>query len=406
MVTPTVARHGLGLRRYAPPLSMGIPITIFALGALALPLAVARSLQLTAQQAGTWVLVLYGLPALLSVGLTARYRQPLLVAWHTQGVVVLAALAGQVGYSDLLGAVLVSGGLVALLGALGLTARLADLIPPPIVFAVIAGNLLPFVVGVFNALAEEQAVIGGTLVAYLLGRRFLGARIPAILPALLTGLALTWLTGRLGEFPGGWALPTPTPARPTFAPRAIVTIVPVVVPLVAFQGNLTWAAYVRGQGYLPPARALDIATGLGTMLGALVAPAPLSMGTLVAPLVAGPEAGERAVRHWAAYAAAAGFALIALGGALAADLPAILPLALLLGIAGLALVGGLGQALGELVRGPLRLGPLFAFAVASSKLSLLGLGAPFWALVIGTMVSLLLEPGELRALRAVAPAAE
>ena len=56
-------------------------------------------------------------------------------------------------------------------------------------------------------------------------------------------------------------------------------------------------------------------------------------------------------------------------------------------------------------RGPLRLGPLFAVAVASSELSLLGLGPLFWALVVGTGVSLLLEADALRQLREAGPAA-
>jgi benzoate membrane transport protein len=86
----------------------------------------------------------------------------------------------------------------------------------------------------------------------------------------------------------------------------------------------------------------------------------------------------------------------------AADLPALLPLPLLLAVAGLALLGVLSQALEQIVKGPLRLGPLVAFAVASSTLSLFGLGAAFWALVFGTLTSLLVEGDALRAFRSAA----
>jgi benzoate membrane transport protein len=123
------------------------------------------------------------------------------------------------------------------------------------------------------------------------------------------------------------------------------------------------------------------------------------MGAIVTPLTAGPEAGERAVRPWSVYASAVGFLLIATGAAIAADLPEILPLPLLLAIAGLALIGVLGQALGEMTKGPLRLGPLIAFAVALSTLSLFGLGAAFWAIVFGTGTSLLLEGDALGVVR-------
>ena len=46
-----------------------------------------------------------------------------------------------------------------------------------------------------------------------------------------------------------------------------------------------------------------------------------------------------------------------------------------------------------------------AFAVAASELSLLGLGPAFWALVVGTGASLLLEGEAVRALRGHRPAA-
>jgi predicted benzoate:H+ symporter BenE len=42
---------------------------------------------------------------------------------------------------------------------------------------------------------------------------------------------------------------------------------------------------------------------------------------------------------------------------------------------------------------------LVAFAVASSTLSLFGLGAAFWALAFGTITSLLVEQDALRTLR-------
>jgi benzoate membrane transport protein len=259
--------------------------------------------------------------------------------------------------------------------------------------------VMPFVVGIFNMLGNERLLIGGTLLAYLLSCRFLETRAPPVLPALLVGLVLVALTGRLGHVPTGWSLPGLALAHPTFSVRAIATIVPVIVPLIALQSNLTWVAYTRNQGYRPPARVVDVATGIGTMLGAFVGPAPICMGSAVVPLAAGPEAGERAVRHWSVYAAAAGFALVALGASIAAGLPSILPLAFLLAVAGLALIGALGQALGDLARGPLRLGPLFAFVIASSKLSLFGLGPLFWALVGGTAIAYLLEPEGLRSLR-------
>jgi predicted benzoate:H+ symporter BenE len=43
---------------------------------------------------------------------------------------------------------------------------------------------------------------------------------------------------------------------------------------------------------------------------------------------------------------------------------------------------------------------LFAFAIALSKISFLGFGPFFWSLVIGLLISLLLEREQFNALRA------
>ncbi|HEV2073774.1 MAG TPA: benzoate/H(+) symporter BenE family transporter, partial [Thermomicrobiales bacterium] len=83
----------------------------------------------------------------------------------------------------------------------------------------------------------------------------------------------------------------------------------------------------------------------------------------------------------------------------AGAIPSAVPLSLLFAVAGLALISVLSNALTEMVKGPLRLGPLFAFVVASSELSLGGFGSAFWALVIGMVVTLLLEHDEWRSVR-------
>jgi benzoate membrane transport protein len=395
-LTPTVYRN---VARLAQPLAASIPITIFSLAAVSLPLAAAQSLGLSSRQTGTWLFALYAVPGLASIILTLAYRQPLLVAWHIAVVAFIASLSQTIPYPDLLGAMIVAGLVVVALGALGLTTRVAAFVPTPVVFGVVAGNVLPFVVGTFEALQTEGLLVGAALAAYLVGRRALPPRVPPILPALVVGVALAAVTGRLHGLAAGWTWPALTPSAPSFTPAAVLTVVPIAVPLIALHANLTAVGYLRSEAYAPPARAIEVTTGVATVVASLFGPCPVCMGALVTPLTAGPEAGERSVRPWAAYAGAAGFLLIALGAGVAADLPALLPLPLLLAVAGLALLGVLSQALEQVITGPLRLGPLVAFAVASSTLSLLGLGAAFWALAFGTMTSLLVEGETLRTLR-------
>ena len=55
------------LSRLVPPLTMALPVTIFAVAALGFPLALARLFAVPSREMATWIAVLYGAPAVLSV---------------------------------------------------------------------------------------------------------------------------------------------------------------------------------------------------------------------------------------------------------------------------------------------------------------------------------------------------
>jgi benzoate membrane transport protein len=135
------------------------------------------------------------------------------------------------------------------------------------------------------------------------------------------------------------------------------------------------------------------------MFASFLGPSPVNLRWLVTPLTVGPEAGPRQVRPWSVYFGATGFLLIGLAGGVAAGIPQAIPIELLLAVAGLALVGVLLDGLTEMTRGPIVIGPVLTLAVTVSGLTMFDLGAPFWGLVIGTAVSLLVERNEQPAIQ-------
>ena len=388
------------LRRWLPTLGAAIPLTIFPIAVLSLPLAAAQEMRLSAAETPSWIMALYGLPGLLGLLLAIRYRQPLLLTGNIFVLIFIASLGGRLSYPELVGASVVAGASVLLFSALGLTARLAAWIPAPIVLGLLAGAVMPFVSDIFTSLGDSPALVGGTLLAYLLSRRVLGTRLPAILPALVAGLAIAALGGEFGQVPAArLPLPIPTVTAPVFSVHAIATATPVLVILITLQSNLPSLVSLRNHGYHPPERVIENVSGVSTLLGSLLGPTAVSLSLPVTALVAGPGAGEHQFRHRAVYLASGPVLLIALLAGIAADLPEIVPLPLLLALAGLAVVDLLADALRQITQGPLVLGPLFAFAISLSKISILGFGPFFWALVIGTGISLLLERDELQMLR-------
>jgi len=383
-------------------ITSGLTIALLHLAGLSILLATAEVFMISAGQTTTLIVVIHGLTALLSTGLTFLFRLPLLLGLNATSLFFIISLAPTYSYQEVMGGVVLGGVLVVLVALLGLSARLTALIPAPIVFGTVAGAVLPFVVGIFTDLGAEPAMIGATLLAFLLARRFLSARFPAVLPALAVGALVALISDKLHGANDPWSLPTLSTSGPTFSWQALVAIAPVVAILIAANSNLASIIYLRSQGYDPPERGINIASGVGTMVGGLFGAIPISMGTFLLPLVAGPEGGERGQRAWGPYAASLGMLAIVLFAGIAAQVPAMIPTSLLLAIAGLVLVAVLGQMLGAALAGPLRLGPLFAFAVATSDMRLWGFGSAFWALIIGMVVTHLLEHQELATVRQAA----
>lgn len=393
---PPTGRSDLGswLRVLGPAVSN---VVIFV-AVLSIPLAVAAELELSAAETTGWIMALYGVPGIVSLVLVARYRQPLLLTGNVFVLIFLSRLGGELAWADLVGATMVAGAIVLVLGPLGLTERLAAWLPPPIVFGLLAGAVLPFFTDLFSELAEARFLVGGTLLAYVFGHRFLEPRLPAILPALVVGVALAWWSGELTA-PAQLAWTAPSLTMPEFSVRAIATATPVMVVLITLQANVPSLVFLRSQEYDPPDRTLSLVSGVGTVGGSLLGPIGVSLSLPATALSAGPEAGDRLLRHRSVYVAAGGAVVIALFAGLAVELADVIPQALLVALVGLAVVGVLSTALKRVAEGPLLLGPLFAFGIALSELSMFGVGSFLWALVAGVAVSALLERDGWAALR-------
>jgi benzoate membrane transport protein len=394
-VKTTAPTEIVGHVDWIKPASVAIPVTIFAVSALAYPLAVTSALGLSADQRTTWILGLYLLPAIASFAMTYIYKMPLIIGWNGPAIIFLASVAATAGYSDMLGAMLVTGVVMIILGATGLSAKLAAFIPAPIVFGVVAGSVLPFLINAFDFLGETPRLIGIVLVSWLIARKYLEPRVPAVLVAFAVGLATAWMIGETGSVSASGFLPTYAFTSPTFALSAIVTIVPVFVVLISANSNLAGSVLIKNAGYEPPRRIIDVVSGLGVFGGTLFGTIPLALTTNLTAIVVGKEAGEHARRHWAVYASIIGFLIIAGAAAIAADLPNLIPMSLLLTVAALAMLGVFIQMGKQMMEGPILIGPVVAFAVSLSGLVLFGFGAFFWALVFGTFVTRFLEPDAL-----------
>ena len=403
------------LRRSLPALVASIPVAIvfFAVLGIVLTAAGPGGLRLTEPQTATWIAVLYGLPTVVALALTLRYREPLLLTGNIFAIIFFASLGARFEFAELAGASIVAGCIVLAAAGFGLTARIATWIPAPIVQGLIAGAVMPFVVGVFSSLSttrddasvpyELPLMVAAAVLAYLVSPRLLGERVPAILPAFIAGLAVAAVTGQLGAFPTSIGVPRLDPIRPSFSWAAIVTVTPVLVALLTVQSTIPSLIYLASQGFRPPERLVNVLSGVGTVAGSFLGPVAVSLALPPVLLTAGPSAGPRELRYRSVFLPAASGVVIAALATTAASLATLIPETLLFTMAGLALIPPLIAAIREIVRGPLVIGPLFAFAIALSDITVFGLGPFFWSLVLGTAISFAFERDGWRSLRAVPP---
>lgn len=382
---------GAESRRFLRPLAAGLSLAAVFVAVVAIPLDAAAELGLSPAETSAWIFAVWGLPGALTILLTVRYRQPLLVTGNIFILIFVLSLGGDLSWPELVGATVVSGVIVLVLAITGLTHRLARFLPSPIVYGLLAGAVLdPLLADSITSLGTSTLLVGSTFAAYFLSEAVFGKRVPALLSALVVGVVVALLGSQAGPMPD-LAWPQVTLTLPEFTIEALITATPVLVVFITLQANAPSIVYLRAQQFEPPERATSLISGAGTIVGSVFGPMGVSLSLPATALTAGPDAGDHDVRHWAAYIAAAFSVLVALSSGFASELLDFIPGALLDAIVGLAVLGILARALGEVTKGPLRLGPIVAFAVAVSDLELLGLGRFFWAIVFGVSVSLLLE---------------
>ncbi len=345
----------------------------------------AAALGATPAQTTSWVWALGLGMGLTSLGLSLRYRMPVLTAWSTPGAALLVTAGSGVGMAEAVGAFMVCALLITLAGATGWFARVMDRIPQPLAAALLAGVLARFAFDAFTSLQSEFALVFVMFLAYLAGRR-LWPRY-AVPGVLLAGLAVAALQGQLNFDAVQWQWAAPVFTMPSFSLAATIGIaLPLFVVTMASQ-NLPGVAAQRAAGYDVPVSPAIATTGLATLVLAPFGAYALNLAAITAAICMGREAHEDPARRWVAAAAAGVFYIVLglLGGAVV-GLIAAFPAPLVLAVAGFALLGTIGGGLATAMKDEgAREAALVTFLVTASGLSLAGVGAAFWGVVAGAL---------------------
>ncbi len=331
----------------------------------------------------SWLLALgLGMGA-TCIGLSLYFRSPVLTAWSTPGAAMLATALAGIPMSEAIGAFLFASALLTLCGVTGWVEALMKHVPKTLAAAMLAGILLRFGMNVFVALHTQFELVALMLAIYFIGRRF-NSRYTIPL-TFLGGLAWTAQGGLIHYAAVTLTLAQPLFTAPTFTLATAIGVgIPLFIVTMASQ-NVPGIAVLRANGYTTPVSPLIGWTGFTGFLLAPFGGFSFNLAAITAAICMSPEADRNPERRYLAAVWAGIFYLITgLLGATVASVFTALPKELVAAIAGIALLGTVGNSLGAaLSDNRERDAAVITFLVTASGLTLLGIGSAFWGLLFG-----------------------
>lgn len=355
---------------------------------------------LAAQQTASWVWAVSVGSGVTGLLLSLLTRQPVIVAWSVPGAALLLTTLGDYSFAEAIGAYLVAAALGLALSLSGLLGWLLATVPRPILSAVLAGVLLPFVMELAPALVQSPLVAGAVALGYILARR----RIPgfAVPVALAAGVLAALAAGQLAVPALSLALTKPVLTLPEFSLPAILGIsVPLLIVTMAGQ-NGPGLAMLRSGGFAPNDRLLLAGGSLASLLFAPFGSHAINLAAITAGICTSPESHrDPARRYIAGISCGAFFVVFGLFSEPILQLFAAVPPQLISAVAAVALIAALQGSLSEMFhadgRQPAAIeAAVLTLAVTASGISPWGIVAPFWAVLVGSGVYLVLRTGAPR----------
>jgi len=383
-------------------------------GPVALILTVGVAGGLKPAEIASWISIAFGLGGVITFAMSVLYRQPLAMAWTIPGSAIVGAGLLKFPYDEIVGAYVVTGGLMLALGLSGAFKKIMDWMPQPIVMAMVAGLFLKFGLLAIDGFDKAPIVAAAATAGFALFSllRPVGRVVPPVVAALAAGAAAIGFLGGFAPREGAAGLFADFIFfAPKFSEAALLDLVlPLAISVVVLQ-NAQGIGILRMNGHDPPPNTITAVCGAGSVVFGLFG----SVCTcLTGPTNAILSSSGEPKNHylgaliWAVFAVL--FGLFAPG---ITRVALAVPDAFIYVIGGLAMLRVLQQSLAAAFGGQFTAGAVVCMAVTVTELIpearfvLLGIGAPFWGLVFGIAASLLLEPGDFRRpAAAAAPARE
>ncbi len=354
----------------------------------AVVLAGLRAVGASPAEAASGLLAVCTTQALGVIWLARRHRIPLTLAWSTPGAALLAS-TGVVhgGWPAAVGAFLVVGALIVITGLWPRLGGLISAIPAPIAQAMLAGVVLELCLVPVRGFAAHPWLVGPGVLTWAVMLRL--ARKWSVPAAFAVTLVVVGVYVARHGGPRGSFVPHPIWTTPTVTWAGLLGLaIPLYVVTMAGQ-NVPGVAVMASYGYQVPWRETMAVTGIGTSAGALAGGHAINLAAITASMAASPDADPDPDRRWvASYTAGWVYLVLAVASTALVAFISIAPPDVAGAVAGLALLGTLSSSLaGAMSATEGREAAAITFVVAASGLTFFQVGAAFWALAAGLLVS-------------------
>lgn len=338
-------------------------------------------------QAASGLMALCVAMGLCAIFLSLRSRLPISIAWSTPGAALLAGSAGSHGgFPAAVGAFLITGALIVVSGLWKPLGRWVSSIPKPLANAMLAGILLPLCLAPAHAVKSDPAVGLAVVLTWVVVGSW--RKLYAVPAAVVVAVVLIATTTHIPVDSLGPLWPHPVLVAPHFTASAAVGIaLPLYVVTMASQ-NIPGIAVLNVNGYHPEPGPLFGWTGVFSMLSAPFGGHAVNLAAITAALCAGEEAGpDPRKRYRAAAVAGVAYILLGLGAAAAVAFVNASPPNIIEAVAGLALLGALGNALtGAMADAGNREPAVVTLVVTVSGVAFFGISGAFWGLGAGGLL--------------------
>lgn len=366
-------------------------------GAIPMLSSVAASAGMSSPQAASFVMCSMAVGGLISIFASIYYRTPFYFAASLTAIVVLKPMFAQFSLAEMVGGFIVAGAAVFLIGYTGLIGWISRYLPLPVILGMVAGVFMSYGLDIIKSIAADPlsgAIIAGIFVAFPL----LTKKVPPHIAALAAGIACAVFlhSGEGGGSEASYGLSLPVLVGPDFTGNVLLSVsLPLVIMAVAdvFKGY----GVLKANGFDLSLNSVTALSGLGSIAAAFGLGHTISLAGPVMAILAGEDAGKKEKRFAGAVLYCVGVLIVCVLSGILIPFIMQLPSTIIDLICGIAMTGLLVSSLqGAFGAGKFQMGALTAFLIGLSKVTLLGIGAPVWAIVFGWLVSMCMENGQWR----------